>query len=130
VGSTRERCEAGCWTRRGVCLDGGVNVCNPGGAPLLPVDACESDVDGVMICPAGTSSGYGYQCTPTGCWTFFFDGPCSAPLASDAGTNCPFAGQTCSTAELGQERCENRVRQRCGGPGCWTNVGLCPRDGG
>lgn len=121
--TTRERCESGCWRPRGTCDDGGVFICGAGGTP--PVDPCTSDVEGVMVCPGGTSSGSGYRCEPTRCWIPFSDGPCSSPFMG----HCFNGGTTCTAGEVGQERCVGRLRMRCGG-GCFTPVGLCPRDGG
>ena len=127
VASRRELCEAGCWRSRGACLDAGVDLCSGSGAPRAPVDPCTSDVEGVMICPAGPSSGYGYACTATGCWSIFFDGPCAPPYsAADGGQACP--GTDCM--QQGQLKCVGRVRHECGTSGCWTPVGLCAPDGG
>lgn len=110
-------CHAGCWQLfyDGVCSpdshlpdggpDGGddAGVCGPIGGPVAPPLDCTASIEGSMLCPEGLA-GYGYQCRK-GCWSLFFDSPCTAPWVGegdagwrDAGSSLPAAGNVCGAS--------------------------------
>lgn len=109
--------------------DSGSGVCAAsGGLPpqFNPNGACTASIAGAMICPAGPSSGYGYECSDAGCWTAFADGPCSSG-APDSGTRC--LGGGCDAGEEGRVQCNSGLRAVCSA-GCWVDTGVCSADAG
>lgn len=122
----KQRCIAGCWTDVGRCEDAG--LCSGSPAPVSPAQPCTAPAEGVIVCPEGPTSGYGYQCSG-GCWRFLFDGPCaSGSVMEDGGYLCQ--GIPCAVSERGQRRCNGLADEICGNEGCWVPVALCTPDGG